>query len=63
MAKVEHTSHARVLVVIDISKHRCEVLIAVPGKRRGRRSTLIHRTEDFMGLIAVLRECGPPVRI
>jgi hypothetical protein len=30
MAKVEHTSNARVLVGIDISKHRHEVLIAVP---------------------------------
>jgi len=29
MAKVEHTSDARVLVGIDISKHRHEVLAAV----------------------------------
>lgn len=36
MAKVEHTSDARVLVGIDISKHRHEVLIAVPGKTRRR---------------------------
>ena len=63
MAKVEHTSHASVLVGIDISKHRREVLIAVPGKRRRRRSTIIHRTGDFMGLIAVSPECGPPVQI
>lgn len=34
MAKVEHTSDARVLVGIDISKHRHEILIAVPGKDR-----------------------------
>ena len=42
MAKVEHTSDARVLVGIDISKHRHQVLIAVPGKtttRMGKRST------------------------
>ena len=32
MAKVEHTSDARVLVGIDISKHRHEVLIAVQAK-------------------------------
>ena len=38
MAKVEHTSNARVLVGIDISKHRHEVLIAIPGKTRLRRS-------------------------
>jgi hypothetical protein len=30
MAEVEHTSDTRVLVGIDISKHRHEVLIAVP---------------------------------
>ena len=36
MAKVQHTSDARVLVGIDISKHRHEVLIAVPGKTRRR---------------------------
>jgi hypothetical protein len=42
MAKVEHTSDAPVLVGIDISKHRHQVLIAVPGKtttRMGKRST------------------------
>jgi hypothetical protein len=33
MAKVEHTSDARVLVGIDISKNRHEVLIA--GARQG----------------------------
>jgi hypothetical protein len=37
MAKVEHTADARVLVGIDVSKHRHEVLIAVPGKTRRRR--------------------------
>ena len=31
MAKVENTPDASVLVGIDISKHRHEVLIAVPG--------------------------------
>lgn len=39
MAKVEHASDARVLVGIDISKHRHEVLIAVPGKTRRRPMT------------------------
>ena len=33
MAKVEHTSDARVLVGIDISKHRHEVLIAARARR------------------------------
>ncbi|SOC21819.1 hypothetical protein SAMN05877831_12512 [Rhodobacter maris] len=31
MTKVEHTSDARVLVGIDISKTRHEVLIKIPG--------------------------------
>ena len=63
MAKVEHTSDARVLVGIDISKHRHEVLIAVPGKTRRRRLTITNSTDDFMRLIAILREYGLPVRI
>jgi hypothetical protein len=32
MAKIEHNQDARVLVGIDISKSRHEVLIAAPGK-------------------------------
>lgn len=63
MAKVEHTADARVLVGIDISKHRHEVLIAVPGKTRRRRLTITNTTEDFTRLIAILREYGMPVRI
>ena len=63
MAKVEHTSDARVLVGIDISKHRHEVLIAAPGKTRRRRLTITNSTDDFMRLIAILREYGLPVRI
>ena len=63
MAKFEHTSDVRVLVGIDISKHRHEVLIAIPGKTRRRRMTITNTTEDFMRLIAILREYGMPVRI
>ena len=62
MAKVKHTSDARVLVGIDISKHRHEVLIAIPGKMRLRRLTITNCTEDFVRLIAILREYGLPVR-
>ena len=32
MAKINYTPDARVLVGIDISKHRHEVLIAAPGQ-------------------------------
>ena len=63
MAKVEHTSDARVLVGIDISKNRHEVLIAVPGKVRRRRMTVLNKSEDFQRLIDVLREFGLPVTI
>ena len=63
MAKVEHTSNARVLVGIDISKHRHEVLIAVPGKTRRCRLTITNSTDDSMRLIAILRDYGMPVRI
>lgn len=62
MAKVEHTSDARVLVGIDISKHRHEVLIAAPGES-WRRLTIPNSTDNFMRLIAILREFGMPVRI
>jgi hypothetical protein len=63
MAKVEHTSDARVLVGIDISKNRHEVLIAAPGKARRRRMTVQNKSEDFQRLIDVLREFGLPVTI
>ena len=63
MAKVEHPSDARVLAGIDISKHRHEVLIAIPGKTRRRRMTISNSTDDFTRLIAILREYGMPVRI
>ena len=63
MAKIEDTSDTSVLVGIDISKYRHKVLIAVPGKTRRRRMTITNTTEDFMRLIAILREYGLPVRI
>lgn len=63
MAKVERTSDARVLVGIDISKHRHEVLIAVPGKSRRRRTTVLNTAEDYHRLIAALLEYGLPVTI
>ena len=63
MAKIDYTPDARVLVGIDISKHRHEVLIAIPGKTRRRRMTITNSTEAFMRLIAILREYGMLVRI
>jgi transposase len=63
MAWTETTTDARVLVGIDISKHRHEVLIAVPGKQRRRRVTLTNTKADFERLVAVLSGYGGPVRV
>ena len=49
-----------VLVAIDISKARHEVLIAVPGKTRRRRLTVLNQLDDFNRLIASLAEYGRP---
>jgi hypothetical protein len=63
MAKAEHTSDARVLVGIDISKNRHEVLIAVPGKTRRRRMTVLNTADDYRRLTDVLRDFDLPVTI
>ncbi len=44
---VNHSTAATVLVAIDISKHRHEVLIGVPGKKRRRRLTILNTLDDF----------------
>ena len=51
------------LVAIDISKHRHEVLIGVPGKKRRRRMTITNTLGDFQRLVAALSGYGLPVRI
>lgn len=63
MAKIYHTCDAHVLVAIDISKHRHEVLIAAPGKQRRRRLTITNSLEDYRRLIGLLREYCFPVQI
>ncbi len=45
------------------SQHRHEVLIAIPGKTRWRRLTITNCTENFVRLIAILRDYGIAVRI
>ena len=62
MAKVEHTLDAPVRVGIDISKHRHEVLIAIPGKTRRRRLTLTNTLADFHRLVALLGDYQHPVQ-
>lgn len=51
------------LVAIDISKHRHEVLIQVPGKARRRRLAIQNNLEDFERLVAVLHQYDLPVQI
>jgi transposase len=48
-------SAAAVLVAIDISKYRHEVLIEMPGRKRRRRLTILNTLEDLDRLVAVLR--------
>ncbi|SFQ73732.1 hypothetical protein SAMN05421764_1141, partial [Donghicola eburneus] len=51
---VNHSTTATVFVAIDISKHRHEVLIGVPGKKRRRRMTILNTLEDFQRLSGAL---------
>ena len=57
------TADVRVLLGIDLSRHRHEVLIAVPGKQRRRKLTITNTIEDFWRLISILTEFGLPVRV
>ena len=52
-----------VLAAIDISKARHEVLIAVPGKKRRRRLTVLNQLDEFNRLTATLTEYDRPVRV
>ena len=58
-----HSTAPTVLVAIDISKHRHEVLIGIPGKKRRRRMTITNTLEEFRRLSTVLASYGLPVRI
>ncbi len=59
----KHSTVPTLLVAIDISKHRHEVLIAIPGNRRRRRLTVMNTLEDFQRLGAALTSYDLPVRI
>ena len=52
-----------VLVAIDISMNRHEVLISIPGKKRRRRLTVLNQLEDFKRLITTLIDYARPVRV
>lgn len=57
------TTASTLLVAIDISKHRHEVLISIPGKKRLRRLTITNTLEDFRRLAISLASYDLPVRI
>ncbi len=57
------TNASTLLVAIDISKHRHEVLIGVLGKKRRRRMTILNTLDDFQRLSATLASYDLPVRI
>ena len=52
-----------VLVAIDIAKARHEVLIAIPGRKRRRRLTVLNQFDDFNRLVATLSDYDRPVRV
>lgn len=58
-----HSTASTVLVAIDISKHRHEVHIGIPGKKRRRRMTITNTLEDFQRLAIALASYELPVRI
>lgn len=50
-----------ILVAIDISKHRHEVLIEVPGRTRRRRLTVLNTRPEHDRLVAVLAAFEAPL--
>ncbi|RYH05759.1 IS110 family transposase [Tropicimonas sp. IMCC6043] len=63
MTAINSTTAPTVLVAIDISKHRHEILISVPGKQRRRRLTIRNALEDFERLRELLAAYSLPVRV
>lgn len=62
MTVITIAQNTSVLVAIDIAKARHDVLIAVPGKKRRRRLTVLNRLADFTRLITALKNYRRPVR-
>ena len=50
-------------MAIDIAKARHEVLIALPGKKRRRRLTILNQLDDFKRWIASWASYGLSVRV
>ena len=60
MTVIAITQNTPVLMAIDIAKARHEVLIAVPGKKRRRRLTVLNELADFTRLITASKDYGRP---
>ena len=58
-----YSTASTLLVAIDISKYRHEVLIGIPGKKRRRRLTITNSLEDFQRLASTFASYDLPVRI
>jgi hypothetical protein len=63
MAKIDTNPPGYVLVAIDISINRHDILFAAPENKRCRRITLMNTLEDYHRLIDLLGDYGFPVRI
>ena len=63
MTETSIAQNTPILVAIDIAKARHEVLIAIPGKKRRRRLTVLNQLDDFKRLIATLASYDLPVRV
>lgn len=61
MTNIDITPVQPVLVAIDIAKHRNEVLIAEPGRKRRRRITVRNIKEDHERLVETLTAYNAPV--
>ncbi len=63
MTECNITASTPILVAIDISKGRHEVLIEVPDKKRRRRVSVLNTLDEFERLITLLRSFHRPVRV
>lgn len=63
MTKTNNTTAEQVLVAIDISKSRQEILIALPGKKRRKKLTILSNKEDYDRLTGYLTSLKAPVQI
>ena len=63
MTERKPTPAGAVLVAVDISKHRNDVLIAEPGRRRRRRLVVLNTREDHDRFVEKLSAYDAPVRV